>query len=233
MYDMSPNDQLSFFQVAGIHGKPYREWNEAGGERADGWEGYCPHGEKLFLPWHRPYLALYEQEISRHARRIAATYPPRFRARYVQEANSLRIPFWDWAAEQVVPQATVPARVRINVPNGQNLRSVEIENPLSTYRFPRQALSGQYGPWDSQFRPQIVHCPSPYRYPDSANSNLQARPYKQWVYDSLTRARNFNEFATPEGGGVGLEQVHNAVHWDGSCGGQFLALDFTAFDPLL
>ncbi len=52
-------------------------------------------------------------------------------------------------------------------------------------------------------------------------------------YDALTRSETFDEFSSPEGGGVGLEQIHNAVHWDGSCGGQFLALDFTAFDPLL
>lgn len=32
---------------------------------------------------------------------------------------------------------------------------------------------------------------------------------------------------------MGIEQIHNAVHWDGSCGGQFLSLDITAFDPLL
>ncbi|EQL02760.1 tyrosinase [Ophiocordyceps sinensis CO18] len=149
MYEMSPTDQLSFYQIAGIHGKPYVEWNDAGGRQSDGWEGYCPHGEKNFLPWHRPYLALFE-----------------------------------------------------------------------------------FGTWDSQRRPQIYHCPAPYSYPNSANSNLRSRPYKQWTYDALTRSRSFDEFASPEGGGVGIEQIHNAVHWDGSCGGQFLALDFTAFDPL-
>ena len=44
MYDMAPSDQRSWFQIAGIHGKPYVEWNNAGPERSDGWRGYCPHG---------------------------------------------------------------------------------------------------------------------------------------------------------------------------------------------
>ncbi|KAM4063063.1 tyrosinase [Hirsutella rhossiliensis] len=232
MHEMSPTDQLSFFQIAGIHGKPYVQWNDAGGRRSDGWGGYCPHGEKNFLPWHRPYLALYEQEVVKHARRIASTYPQRYRAQYQRAADQLRVPFWDWASDQSVPQATVPGRVRVNTPSGQALRSTEIENPLATYRFPRNVLNGQFGEWDSQRRPQIYHCVAPYSYPTSANSNLRSRPYKQWTYDALTRSGSFDEFASPEGGGVGIEQIHNAVHWDGSCGGQFLALDFTAFDPL-
>ncbi|PHH74988.1 hypothetical protein CDD80_2711 [Ophiocordyceps camponoti-rufipedis] len=226
MYDVNPSDPESFFQIAGIHGKPYREWNDAGPQQGDGWAGYCPHGEKIFLTWHRPYLALYEQTLVKHAKKIAATYPQNVRARYVQAADNLRVPYWDWASRQEVPAATVPARVRVTGPSG----SKDMENPLSSFKYPRAAMTGQYGAWDN--RPRIFHCPTPYRYPDSANSNLQSRPYKQWMYDALTRADNFDQFASPDGGGVGLEQVHNAVHWDGSCGGQFLALDYTAFDPL-
>lgn len=33
----------------GIHGKPYIQWNNAGAETSNGWEGYCPHGVSLFL----------------------------------------------------------------------------------------------------------------------------------------------------------------------------------------
>lgn len=64
LYKQSANDQLSFFQVAGmkhlglqpfprltthlsgIHGKPYIQWNGAGPQRASSndWLGYCPHG---------------------------------------------------------------------------------------------------------------------------------------------------------------------------------------------
>lgn len=60
----------------GIHGKPYVEWGGTGAQTATGWRGYCPHGvstvdeidvlcfddkqEKLFLPWHRPLVLLFE-----------------------------------------------------------------------------------------------------------------------------------------------------------------------------
>lgn len=40
----SPTDQLSYFQIAGIHGRPYVQWNGAGARNTDGWAGYCPHG---------------------------------------------------------------------------------------------------------------------------------------------------------------------------------------------
>lgn len=52
-------------------------------------------------------------------------------------------------------------------------------------------------------------------------------------YDAFTSARDFSEFASTGDGGISLEQIHNGIHWDGGCGGQFLAAEFSAFDPLL
>lgn len=54
------NNMLSYYQVAGIHGRPYLQWD--GVEPVDGGErmGYCVHSTNLFPPWHRPYLALFE-----------------------------------------------------------------------------------------------------------------------------------------------------------------------------
>lgn len=39
---------------------PYEDWD--GVPPVAGYEerGYCTHMSALFLPWHRPYLALYE-----------------------------------------------------------------------------------------------------------------------------------------------------------------------------
>jgi hypothetical protein len=43
----------------GIHGVPFKAWNGVGGD--SGLQaGYCTHSSILFLPWHRPYLALFE-----------------------------------------------------------------------------------------------------------------------------------------------------------------------------
>lgn len=59
--EASFNDSLSFFQIAGIHGYPVREWDNVEGQ---GSGGFCMHNSVLFPLWHRPYLALYE--VSSH-----------------------------------------------------------------------------------------------------------------------------------------------------------------------
>ncbi|PHH87764.1 hypothetical protein CDD83_8442 [Cordyceps sp. RAO-2017] len=231
LYREPDENPLSYFQISGIHGAPYIEWNGAGPRAQGNWGGYCPHNENLFLPWHRPYVALFEQVLVERARQIAMSYPERFRFQYVQAAESLRSPYWDWAADSRVPPSTVPPTVWVNYPNGNDVQQIEVENPLATYRFPRAVLDGKYGPFDSQRRPQVLRCRAPNVYPQSANALLSRRPLRQWVYDALTRARNFTEFSLG-GGVVSLEQTHNAVHWDAACGEQFLEFSLTGFDPL-
>lgn len=49
--------QLSYYQIAGIHGLPYIEWDGVSGQYQ---RGYCPHESILFPSWHRPYLALFD-----------------------------------------------------------------------------------------------------------------------------------------------------------------------------
>jgi tyrosinase len=52
-------------RVSGIHGRPFRTWANAPGlDHKIGAAGYCPHGNILFLGWHRPYLALFEVGFS-------------------------------------------------------------------------------------------------------------------------------------------------------------------------
>ena len=43
MQDMDSADDLSWFQIAAIHGMPFNEWDGAGPKQGDGWLGYCPH----------------------------------------------------------------------------------------------------------------------------------------------------------------------------------------------
>jgi tyrosinase len=112
---------------------------------------------------------------------LAQQYPQRYRNEYIQAAETLRAPFWDWASESYVPQATVPTTMSVKVPNGQVLSEVNIPNPLQTFVFPKAALNGTYGEFDSENRTQIYRCPAPQSYPASANQNLASRPYKQWM----------------------------------------------------
>ncbi|KAK5987831.1 Tyrosinase [Cladobotryum mycophilum] len=231
MYSVTDSDPLGFFQIAGIHGQPYVEWNKTGGRQGDGWLGYCPHGEQIFVTWHRPYVLLFEQILVKTALDIAATYPSQYRAQYTTAAQNLRAPFWDWGASATVPPSTVPLTLRINVPNGNALRQADVTNPLQSYTFPQVALNGKYGSFQPG-SPKTVRCPAPKSYPNSANQNLAARPYKQWVYDTMTQSTSFIDFASTSGDGINLESIHNAIHWDGACAQQFLAPDFSAYDPL-
>lgn len=75
------NDPLSYYQIAGrnlprfdpqcsnlsltcivlgIHGLPYKAWNDVEGNDTT---GYCTHSSILFPTWHRPYLALFEVSV--------------------------------------------------------------------------------------------------------------------------------------------------------------------------
>ncbi|KOS23046.1 Tyrosinase [Escovopsis weberi] len=231
MYSTADSDWLSYFQIAGIHGEPYIQWNHTGSQAGDGWLGYCPHGEAIFATWHRPYVMLFEQVLVNNALRIASTYPSRYRASYMDAAQNLRAPFWDWGADSTVPQSTVPTSLPINVVSGNTIRQVQFDNPLQTYNFPKAALNGKYGDFEPGAS-RTVRCPSPKSYPSSANANLADRPYKQWVYDTMTQATTFINFASTSGDGINLESIHNAIHWDGACAQQFLAPETSAFDPL-
>lgn len=84
LQSIDESDQLSYYQIAGessilfrhlpnltfsynrglsssagIHGLPYKAWNGVTGIHGQQ-SGYCTHSSILFLPWHRPYLCLFE-----------------------------------------------------------------------------------------------------------------------------------------------------------------------------
>ena len=66
MMQYTPQSQLlSYYQIAGIHGVPWIEWNDVMPKPGSEDTGYCTHVSELFLTWHRPYLALYEVRSNR------------------------------------------------------------------------------------------------------------------------------------------------------------------------
>ena len=119
---------LSYLTTVGIHGIPFQSWDEAFGDNN---LGYCTHNSILFGPWHRVYLALFEQVISSIAQAIATTYPPGLRVTYEAAARALRIPYWDWANSSTMPVvATIPL-IDVQAPSGSQI----ISNPLYSYTF--------------------------------------------------------------------------------------------------
>ncbi|KAK0712040.1 hypothetical protein B0H67DRAFT_647365 [Lasiosphaeris hirsuta] len=129
----------SYFDIAGIHGEPYTAWN--GVDRTvmgkkDSWSlrragsNYCSHSSALFATWHRPYLALFEQELHRHvldeAKRLGGRYP--------EKASGFRLPYWDWAIKTTDPKEAYPVLfddVSVVISIDNNLR---IRNPLAAFR---------------------------------------------------------------------------------------------------
>lgn len=99
----------------------------------------------------------------------------------MQAAEDLRAPYWDWASDSMVPPITVPQTVQVNVPNGNTVEQIEIDNPFLTYWFPSEVLDGAYGEWDDEYRERMFRCPPPQSYPDSANELTSERPYRDWV----------------------------------------------------
>ncbi|PHH76019.1 hypothetical protein CDD80_1884 [Ophiocordyceps camponoti-rufipedis] len=228
MQQDNDEDPLSYFQLMGIHGAPYIEYNGAGAQVDGDWQGYCPHTEDLFLPWHRPHVALFEQTLVSKAKQIALTYPESVRAEYTHAADTLRSPYWDWAHDSRVPPATVPLKIRVNTSSGE----VELDNPLRVYRFPKAVLDGKYGKFDPSKRPEVYRCRNAAGYPADANRRMGRFPFGQLVYDAFTYARSFTEFCRGDGGVISLEQIHDSVHFDAACREQLVEVELAAFDPL-
>lgn len=162
-YDTDQDDKLSFYQISGknhvlqdvtwigsdhsigIHGRPYGDWDGVPPAEDTDSPGYCLHVSNLFLTWHRPYLALYEQLIYEHVIDAANSFPAgAVRRRYLAAAGRFRVPYWDWAAvppngESVWPTVVTTPTIGVTLPNG----TANISNPLYAYNFHPNLLEDQ------------------------------------------------------------------------------------------
>ncbi|PVI00309.1 Di-copper centre-containing protein [Periconia macrospinosa] len=127
----------SYYQIAGIHGMPWENWDGVEGLNPSPNSGYCPHNQLLFGIWHRPFLILFEQKLQEVATKIADTFPTATRTKYQEAASKLRIPFWDWAKaiptdQPILPNSISNETATVSFPNGT---TASIDNPLYEYRF--------------------------------------------------------------------------------------------------
>ena len=93
----------------------------------------------MFGPWHRPYLALFEQVLHDRAVEIAKEYPAgEARDKAMAIADKIRLPYWDWAMNPPnSDEGCMPFSIRrpiatVTFPNGTK---AEIANPLYRYDF--------------------------------------------------------------------------------------------------
>lgn len=138
LQNVNQTELLSWYQLCGIHGRPYVAWDNVQATPGDEQSGYCTHSSILFPTWHRPYLALYEQVVYSLMQQIVGEFQAGSdRDRYSTAATTFRIPYWDWAAAPPSGQSVLPASVggsatvQVTAPTG----ITTIKNPLFSYTF--------------------------------------------------------------------------------------------------
>ncbi|KAI1801867.1 Di-copper centre-containing protein [Daldinia bambusicola] len=153
--DRKPNEKLSYFQIAGIHGSPYEAWDEDTDAQTVN-EGYCTHDSLLFPCWHRPYMLLFEQvlyEIMENE--VIKKLPESSRKAWHNAAATFRLPYWDWAEKKKrgdsvvydVPIIAKAAKIEVLDLN-DGVTVVKIDNPMYKFTMPSGAPMGSYGVGD-------------------------------------------------------------------------------------
>lgn len=205
------NDDLSWYQISGIHGYPYVPWQEDPSFiPANPNRGYCTHSSAIFTTWHRPYLLLLEQQLCDKARSIAQEFQGDDATRYQAAAEEVRLPYWDWSSmdtQSRIPAALKQESISINAPTGQ----ATIPNPLFSYRF----LSPQTV--DSRLGTQTTRSPNDDQLFGSFDSRRQSTL-------NLFTNSVYNQFSND------LENIHNTIHVQ--VGGDMVWVAQSAFDPI-
>ena len=226
--------------ITGIHGFPAVDWDGVQATENPLTPGYAHHNSPLFLPWHRVYLAAYEQIIQEYAREIAGQYPRATRTRYQNAVETLRVPYWDWASSPALPTVLSQPTVYVTTPNGAR----GLANPLASYTF-KPIPSADEFPQDFA----LSHAPRTQRTPDgngndqvaAINAAMQAnsKTLTDKVYYLVARQHDYAPFSNTgfpaerrNGSYDSLESIHNQVHGLVGGNGHMAYVPFSTFDPL-
>ncbi|RMZ70503.1 histone acetyltransferase spt10 [Pyrenophora seminiperda CCB06] len=239
------SDPLSYYQIAGVHGHPFVSWNRFPTPLVNQ-AGFCPHATTLFAPWHRPYLAVFEQALFLSVNEVISQFPANQQQRWRNAASTLRLPYWDWASTgngPAVPTMLRDQTVGVMKPQGP----VAIPNPLYKYSWGTYpAEMGNSGPWNNF--PDTLR--RPVANPTRSNNNemnarfeamrlsLRDRVFALFAskapWGDVTSAAIGARTAVSGGGVDSFESIHDAIHnaAGGESGGHMYYLDQSAFDPI-
>lgn len=106
--------------------------------------------------------------LSYLAQNIASQYTGPRAQNYTLAAQSLRIPFWDWASDPSLPPVTAVEYLTINGPRGP---PQSIRNPLYSYQFHHAPLDAALFP-DSPGN-ETLRCPDANRESRPLGGNTQ------------------------------------------------------------
>ncbi|KAF2435742.1 Di-copper centre-containing protein [Tothia fuscella] len=231
-------EMFSWFQFSGIHGYPEVNWDGVESVANHQVVGYAPHSAILFGPWHRLYLAAYEQIISQLAQDIAAQYPANQLAKYQAAATTLRIPYWDWANSAALPACLSTPTITVNSPRGRT----SFDNPLASYLFHPVPNDGSFPPgWDVSSLPKTSRLPDGNGNSRTSELNRVLAANQAGLRDNLyyliarqTRYGPFSNNGFPidqrNGQMDSIENIHNTIH--GLVGGHMNYVVISAYDPL-
>ncbi|KAI1466640.1 Di-copper centre-containing protein [Daldinia caldariorum] len=240
---------FSWYQITGIHGAPALTWEDVDPTPGNEHSGYCTHVSILFPPWHRPYLALYEQVLYNIVQFIASFYPPELQDRFQKAADTFRIPYWDWAAVPPKGDSVLPPGVGdspfINVtgPNGVQT----IANPLFSYVF-RPFNSSTFPDFPYNTWRETKRAPRPINSANATSNNtfvahaldIHLPSFQQRLYNLFSHYPNYTTFSNeawitgPNNGTYdSLESIHDAIHTvGGGVYGHLAIIAYSGFDPL-
>ncbi|KAG8158071.1 hypothetical protein KVR01_011832 [Diaporthe batatas] len=229
-FDQDNVNGTSYFQVSGVHGVPYVAWQKDPTTEVAANVGYCTHRSVLFIPWHRPYMMLYEQIIFAYAQEIVSKATGFAADAYRTALQDVRLPYWDWASDPHLPAVTMSPDITLTFP-GKTSGSKEIlhlsDNPLYSYRFTspwaKTTMQNQMQwpstpAWEASKR-----CPDANgnNHPEIANAQIAAvaKTFKTSIFDALTNVTNFDQFTTqawrpkqPVKAYSSVEGMHNTIH---------------------
>ncbi|KAI0833221.1 Di-copper centre-containing protein [Trametes gibbosa] len=241
----------SYYQIAGIHGAPYTPYDGAGAtfvRPLPEFMGYCSHSSVLFPTWHRPYMALIEQEIQRIALTIASQYS-NFNDQWIEAAVQLRHPYWDWS-KTAQPPHELYADEELDVLLPPLGKPGKISNPFRRYVFQRPTPN-----FPSPFSEHGWYSTHRHAMTDASNNIVDDIPdLEATLSDQAFRIRmigtsllligdtastweafsNDNKGLLPQPADTSLEALHGNIHMHvggGSDRGHMSNPVVAAFDP--
>ncbi|EPS39079.1 hypothetical protein H072_7156 [Dactylellina haptotyla CBS 200.50] len=247
MQAKSRTDPNSWYQLAGIHGRPYLAWHSrTSGDSRYRQAGYCTHGSTLFPTWHRPYLAYFEEVVWQNAAEVVATEKEwKYRQLWYPALDFLRIPYWDWATGG----GDVPWQIRAATwnyrfyPNVQG-RTVSRPNPIYSYKFAsNQKDSGSFpnfpfNTWENTLRSPSGNNAGATSNNAASNSaiagNYNSR--RQRVYQLMANNNKWSTFSNKASAAEqnfdSLEAIHDEIHGSIGGGGHMSYVEYSSFDPV-
>jgi len=113
-----------------------------------------------------------QQILVSHAANISAQYSPNVVPTYQSAAETLRIPYWDWASDPRVPDIVTNVTITVNGPTGRTT----VPNPLYRYRFQQGSVEAGF-PGALAKRDETIRCVGDAGLEDNvtaSNSNMES-----------------------------------------------------------